>query len=481
MYLVNARALRIVAIVAMFSSVAWGHAKLVRSSPQANSVLTEVPMRVELWFSVKLKEGFNSVTVSGENDQRVDYGKVRLAENSKKLEADLKNIQSGTYLVIWSVISSDEHKVNGKFSFKVSTQTATATIQNRQVAVSTPSVQQNHSMGGHAEDDSPLALGLSIIRWILTLAMLSLYGGFSFHVFVYAPALKRETHFDLEIQRLINNYNTRYSIRLFLLSLVLLIVAAVAGLVFQSATLFSTTVYEAISPSLLSQTLKNTDYGSAWLIQVALIVTIAFIILLLRGRKHNSMVLWWLGLLTSSLLLLTLTLTGHSAVAATDYKLAIPVNWLHMIAASSWAGGVIYLAFSVPSLRFLARRSDHARLLSSIIARFNLLAMLSVGLVILTGLYNTLLHIETLTDLWTSSYGRVLLVKLTLVLFMLAFGGVNKLVFHPAIARSVNRTNADPSDERVSEVFRWSVRTEAFIGVMILLIASALSLMPPPK
>jgi putative copper export protein len=76
-----------------------------------------------------------------------------------------------------------------------------------------------------------------------------------------------------------------------------------------------------------------------------------------------------------------------------------------------------------------------------------------------------------LKDLWTTGYGQVLLVKIGLVSFAFAWGGLHKLVAVPAVSRG---------SEGVLPRLRGSLLGESMVGMAVLLSAAVLVNAKPP-
>jgi len=94
-----------------------------------------------------------------------------------------------------------------------------------------------------------------------------------------------------------------------------------------------------------------------------------------------------------------------------------------------------------------------------------------VGVLLLAGIYLAILRLPRLADLWTTGYGKVLLVKIGLVALALAWGGVHKLVAVPAVARDGG--GAVPR-------LRGSLLGESMVGMAVLLAAAVLVDAKPP-
>ena len=112
---------------------------------------------------------------------------------------------------------------------------------------------------------------------------------------------------------------------------------------------------------------------------------------------------------------------------------------MHLSAAVLWVGGLVQLAACVwPAAPELRRES---------FLRFARLAPVLIALLIAAGVYLSILRLPALSDLWSTSYGQVLLVKLGLVSFALAWGGVPPLR-RPAAARADALGRAGASSAR---------------------------------
>jgi len=126
---------------------------------------------------------------------------------------------------------------------------------------------------------------------------------------------------------------------------------------------------------------------------------------------------------------LTTSLSGH-AVDWGDLTVSVAVDWMHAVAASAWIGGLIGLGLVVfrrrkpvwppPSVAVIARR-------------FSALAGMCVLVVLLTGVYNAWAQVEVVARLWTTAYGRVLILKVLVVAALLWLGAVNRYLIVPRL------------------------------------------------
>jgi putative copper export protein len=105
--------------------------------------------------------------------------------------------------------------------------------------------------------------------------------------------------------------------------------------------------------------------------------------------------------------------------------------------------------------------------------RFSQLATVLVALLVAAGVYLSVLRLPHVSDLWTHTYGQVLLVKLCLVSVALAWGGFHRTFVVPALERA--------NDRFLTRVGR-SMLGESLVGVAVLLAAAVLvDSAPPPQ
>ncbi len=163
----------------------------------------------------------------------------------------------------------------------------------------------------------------------------------------------------------------------------------------------------------------------------------------------------------SSGLLLTFSFISHNAAMGGRVPLLADLG--HFVGACSWAGAVLYTAF-VPRWRNAAQPG-----LTSALERVSSLGLASVALLFATGFYSGLLHVGQPSVLVETVYGRVLVVKVALVLLILSIAAANRWYFLPALRKS------SPSDGFVR-----MFRLEALLLVMVLGLTGLLTTSPMP-
>jgi methionine-rich copper-binding protein CopC len=96
---------------------AFGHAKLLNSSPPANALLTDSPKTLTLTFSEAAQLGVLRLSSSGKDIPLVlDRG----AKAASSITVALPALEPGTYEIEWTALAADDgHVTKGRFSFTV--------------------------------------------------------------------------------------------------------------------------------------------------------------------------------------------------------------------------------------------------------------------------------------------------------------------------------------------------------------------------
>ncbi len=180
---------------------------------------------------------------------------------------------------------------------------------------------------------------------------------------------------------------------------------------------------EALSLGLLAEALFDTRVGQLWILRLALGILTATAATY-AAQQHRRLAYWWgATIVVSALLLMTLTQQSHAA--AEGGFLPFAVDWLHLMAASLWMGGLLGFPLLLLGPLHAIPIEPRLKLLGRIVPRFSKVATIAVMSLILTGLVSILLHIPNLWSLVATPYGRALSIKLGLLIFVLALGAQN--------------------------------------------------------
>ncbi|MBN4075727.1 CopD family protein [Gammaproteobacteria bacterium AH-315-E17] len=176
--------------------------------------------------------------------------------------------------------------------------------------------------------------------------------------------------------------------------------------------------------------LAQSGLGYASLIRViAFFMIVIFFVFKTRFSKSEALNFGGFSILFFSIAMLLLvysfSLIGH--VTELQFLAGVAVG-LHILAVSLWVG-------SLYPLWYLCKLEKVERL-QQIMRRFGELAMVFVGLLILSGVFLLTQLLEAPIELISTSYGLTLLFKLTGVVALLSLGAINKLRLVPGLTHA---------------------------------------------
>ncbi len=381
-----------VALAALTAApAAFAHAILQESTPSNNSVVRTSPKTVSLRFNEAVETAFGSIRVYNCAGGRVDSGKIlRPTKDSVAVTVD-RTLARGTYTVTWRVISADSHPVAGAFVFNV--KKANAGSCKQVFGAKTP---------GTVDALFKFARGLDFALLLLVVG-----GAIALAVVLRSAASELRTR----LFRILAGLSFG------------LVVAAALCIVLQGAVAGGFGLGEAFRWDTIHSVLQ-TRFGRAFLWQIGVAIVVGALALLAsRSRKLELLPLLAL------LLLPTVSAAGH---ARTSGALAIFLDVFHIAAASTWVGG---LAFTI--LGLLLAGEDRWPLASRAVPRFSLLAVVSVATLIVAGSLRGYQEVKAFHGLWDTTYGRLLLVKIALVLPLLALGAYNNRYAVPRLKKQI--------------------------------------------
>jgi len=119
-------------------------------------------------------------------------------------------------------------------------------------------------------------------------------------------------------------------------------------------------------------------------------------------------------------LLLAPTLSGHALDRNQPRWLSVPADLAHIAGAAVWLGGLVSLVYLVPR----ATRSPDVR--GAAVRRFSSSALVAVLVIAASGLVRALTELSAVSQVWSTSYGRALIVKTAVFVPLLGLGWVNR-------------------------------------------------------
>ena len=153
------------------------------------------------------------------------------------------------------------------------------------------------------------------------------------------------------------------------------------------------------------------------------------------------------------------------------------VTWAHLVSASIWVGGGIFLGVVLaPLLKKMSfSTEERLELMIKTGRRFNKIALPSLIVLIATGIYNSHLVLQSPEILFSSSYGAFLLTKITLVIALIVTFAVHIRVFSGDVEKKI--TNREIEDNELKKLNRKGMilgETTVVLSVSILFFAALL-------
>jgi putative copper export protein len=171
-------------------------------------------------------------------------------------------------------------------------------------------------------------------------------------------------------------------------------------------------------------------WSTGWTWQVLAGVVSAAAFSVARAGRRAGWAAAYLGALAVAA---SAPLTGHAVAQADWYRLPLTLQAAHVLGAGVWIGGLFVLL--VVGLRTPRRERAGPAPAATLVAAFSPVALAGAGVLALSGVVTTSLYLDALADLWTTGYGRTLLLKITMFLAVGLVGFLNWQYVRPRLAR----------------------------------------------
>ncbi len=439
------------------------HAVLVRSDPAANAKLPSPPTAISIYFSEPLEPKFSSAKLVDSSGRDFDDGGSRVdAGDPTHMTLNLKTVKPGIYTVAWTTLSKvDGHKIQGSYPIIVLNPDG-----------SVPAGAPAHPVETNAAGAATTGPGDVVAYWLTIWGAVAIFGA---GLFALAIALPAASVLESEAE----------SGRLQIIALERRVLgSALALFLLGEAGQFALQLRQVGGVGSIGE-LLSTSFGEFLAIRLILGLIAAGCALALGPFGDAESRPPILGLLTLSGLgiLACFSLTSHGAAVGDGAFWATIGDLLHLLSVGVWVGGLISLAVM---LCFVAR-GEYAwrrlRLRAALVSRFSPLAAAAVTVLILTGVFNAVVEVPTLSSLIHTAYGRSLLIKLAAVLVLLLVAAVNAFYLRPQVAAAVEEsgTAALARAQRLDHRLQRVVLAEATAAVVVLLVVGLLLIVPPSR
>jgi copper transport protein len=233
----------------------------------------------------------------------------------------------------------------------------------------------------------------------------------------------------------------------------------------------------------------DTRFGKVALFRLLLLVVAIPLLLRLfaRGpRREYPLPTWWapLAVVTGFGIAATPGLAGHAA-SGRWVPFAIVADTLHVLAMALWLGGLVFLVVVVLTTRDVDT-------LRTPVTNFSRLALGCVGVIVVTGAFQSLRQVGSLSALRDTDYGKLLVLKLLLfgaIVIIAAFSRevVARVYYQrsdgggPPDVESSSGTLVAVDTSVELRRLRWSVGIEVAVAIAILAVTAMLVNTPPAR
>ena len=415
----------LVALCAAFALAApapsLAHAVLDTSSPSHEQRLSASPRIVRLEFDQTVDLVPRAVRVLDARGSSL-AGPARVVGEGGALSARLPRLARGGYSVRWKALGRDGHVIAGIFTFGV-----------RERA---PEVTAAYGASGPTGAEKAA-------RWLALASLALVIGGLGFRLLVLrGPVAPR--------------FERRFYLVVLAGAVGLIEVSFVAFLLRADSVLqlpLGTFVFGDLIP------IVGTPFGTAWVAMTLAFVAVTTLIFFAWLTDRRGLL--WPAFAIAVLIASGYSLSGHQAAEPNSSRWSELADWVHLTAASLWAGGLVMLLVVFLTARELGRQA---------FVGFARLAPVLIALLVTAGAYLSFLRLPEVADLWTTSYGQILMLKLGLVALALTWGAVHHVVVEPRLDRP-----------GVLSRLPRSLAGEAAVGMAVLLVAAILVNAAPPQ
>jgi copper transport protein len=464
---VRAAAAWLVALVLlMVPATASAHAILIASTPPMGQATRIAPESVRLLFSehITLVNPGRDCQVVNSTGTSVEAAPCHVnPANVRELDAALvRGLPDGTYTVRYEVISADSHVVGAALSFAVG---------NGPVGL--PYLGNRPGQGPSETSSWEVSARLAEL-----IALGGLLAIIAFRWLVWGAAWRPRGR-QAALSGTDRDAALGWGRDLFWTAFGVLAVGAMLSegylLVVYSATVLGTSVAHAAGDTAgISTVLAGTRFGS--LIQFrgvllfALFAIGAWQFLTEFGTTSTPRAATPAGRAVPGALMAAAVIgvlwgissQGHASQAPASLLQEI-ADLVHMGAAAIWIGGLLFTTLVIWRLP-RAVPGGGAAIATDVLARFSQVALVAVGVVVLTGTIRSVGELSTPDQLWTTTYGQCILVKVAL----LAVAGAVALRNRRITLTLARRSSTHPAALR-------TVRNAAFAEIAIAVVIVAVA------
>ena len=333
----------------------FAHTSLAHAVPAPDSQLDTSPSEIILTFSDRLEDRMYEVRLLDQEGKEIlSEHAVTISSDRKLLTLQAPSLHDGVYSVHYQVVSSDGHTLRDSFRF---------------------SVGEGDTNLAEANNPSPVYTDALVyfVRAIYVISLLLLIGWIFWGRFIRndSETFLKFRHFTVLLLQIIH-----------LLFLLVMILLQTAGLAAGKG-----------DPIMIP---IGAGFGFSWL--VMLILAFVGFFVLLRSVRLDFV--WIIGLVVAK------SFNGHAA-AMDPIWFAVLLGGVHVAAAAVWGGGLFFILFSWKKFHLF---------IAELLPIFSKASFTSMFFLWISGGLTAMLYMSDFYELFTTPWGRLLLLKFLFVL-----------------------------------------------------------------
>jgi len=347
----------------------FAHALLERADPAPGSQLLSSPSGITLTFNERLERELFSIKVFDSRGKAVTQDATEMSQDQKELHLYLPSLQDGIYTVTYRVMSADGHPIRGSYVISVGeVQLPDQTDRFDQV---------------NLEHEETIHIGIFGIRIFYFLSLLLIVGWVAWGIMLEFRSQEHDQSYQVW---------TNFFLQAHLAALLSM------GFI-HAGNMFRDGGWEEVTGLYF-----NTYSGLSLVLSLFLLILGFFV---LRKKK-------WADVLWVILVLAAKSMSGH-AMAFDSPVRTLLFDFIHVLAASMWAGGLVYL---------LLFWKSHREQVTRFLPLFSKAALTSILVLTITGTFLTLIFLPKASDVLETAWGFLLLAKVALAGMVVIVGAI---------------------------------------------------------
>ncbi len=359
----------------LLGSPVAAHALHVASVPAAGAEVAVAPERVLVIFGEAPDPTLSRLGVLDAEGHDVTAGPTAIVPGqATQLQVPLRPLPAGLYTVAWRAVSAvDGHISTGSFAFGVDTPVP-----------ATEAGSSSASTSGLPTTVDPVGV---LGRWVLFIGLGSMLGA----AFVAVAVARRPSRTTLPLAW----------------SGWLIAVVGTVVVLASEMTAAGVGLGAVMSTSLGRQVLERG---------VPLVLGAAALGLAARDRPPGRTLL--VGVAAAAALAMLADVLASHAAASGDTSSGIIVQWLHIVAAGAWLGGLAAMLVSLAG-----GRADEGTRIT--VGRFARVATIGLLIVAASGMLRAIAEVGTIDALVSTDFGHLVIAKTGLLAGLAALGAIN--------------------------------------------------------